>query len=254
MSKPPKKTMQIKPKKSLGQNWLINPRILDKITVAANISKKDLVIEIGPGTGNLTEKLAQKAGLVVAIEKDRRLIDILKGKFKNQANIKIIESDILTLGIETLNENGKFRIEDYHYKVVANIPYYITSRFLRKIFEEWPKPELIVLTIQKEVARRIMAKPPHMNLLALSVQYYSEPEIINYVSKGNYAAEKENIFFKLIRTGFSGKRKQLAVNLATNFNIKKGFILEKLKKIGINPHIRAENLSIKQWQELLKLL
>src|SRR3989344_1984409 len=186
MSKPPKKTMQIKPKKSLGQNWLINPRILDKITVAANISKKDLVIEIGPGTGNLTEKLAQKAGLVVAIEKDRRLIDILKGKFKNQANIKIIESDILTLGIETLNENGKFRIEDYHYKVVANIPYYITSRFLRKIFEEWPKPELIVLTIQKEVARRIMAKPPHMNLLALSVQYYSEPEIINYVSKGNF--------------------------------------------------------------------
>src|SRR3989338_3838064 len=167
------------PKKSLGQNFLVNPRILNKIVEAAEISEKDTILEVGPGTGNLTQKLAEKAGKVIAVEKDRRLIEQLKEKFKD-ANAEIVEFDVLKLNIETLIENLKLKIENY--KIVANIPYYITSRFLRTVFEKWPKPELIVLTIQKEVAQRIMAKPaqagkpPHMNLLALSVQYYSEPE------------------------------------------------------------------------------
>ena len=168
------------PKKSLGQNWLINPRILDEIISAAELNSNDIVVEIGPGTGNLTIKLVQKAGTVIGIEKDRRLIDYLNEKFKNQANVKIIEADILEF------DPCRLSLVAGRYKVIGNIPYYITSNLLRTIFESasWrmAQPQLIVLTIQKEVAQRIMAKPPHTNLLALSVQYYTEPEIISYVS------------------------------------------------------------------------
>src|SRR3989344_5827810 len=154
---------ELSPKKSLGQNFLINQGILDKIVSAAELCPDDTVLEIGPGTGNLTKPLSEKAGRVIAIEKDRRLIEDLKEKFKN-SNIEIIEGDILKLDIRKLFENCKLKIENYDYKVVGNIPYYITSNLLKTIFEKWPKPKLIVLTVQKEVAKRIIAKPPDMNL------------------------------------------------------------------------------------------
>src|SRR3989344_9497149 len=173
--------MKLTARKSLGQNFLINPHIIDKIVTTAKISKNDTVIEIGPGTGNLTKNLVEQAGKVIAIEKDHRLIELLEETLKNHPNVEIIEDDILKFDPEILNT--KYLIHNTGFKIVANIPYYITSNFLRIIFERWPKPELIVLMIQKEVAQRIMAKPPHMNLLALSVQYYSEPEIIGYISK-----------------------------------------------------------------------
>src|SRR3989338_2256443 len=224
------RSSDIKPKRSLGQNFLINQGILDKIVQAAEVGPKDTVVEVGPGTGNLTRKLSEKAKRVVAVEKDHRLIEELKEKFKN-SNVEIIEEDILKLKAESL----KLKVGEY--KIVANIPFYITSHFLRTVFEEWPKPKLIVLTIQKEVAQRIMAKPPHMNLLALSVQFYSSPKIVGYVSKGSFRpmpkvdsaiiklipqkdlpADK-NLFFKLIKAGFSGKRKQLLNTLAQKFGI-----------------------------------
>src|SRR3989344_38037 len=146
-------------KKSLGQNFLINPHILDKIVSVAEITKNDTVIEIGPGTGNLTKRLAEKSKRTIAIERDRELIPILKENLKDYTNIEIIEGDILKL-----NPTALLRYCATSYKIVANIPYYITSHLLKTVFEEWPKPELIVLTIQREVAQRIMAKPPHMNL------------------------------------------------------------------------------------------
>ena len=267
------------PKKSLGQNWLVNPRILDKIISAAEINSNDIVLEIGPGTGNLTVKLVQKvlqhgsgqAGTVIAIEKDHRLINNLREKFKNNYSIKIIESDVLKLNIEELFRNLKLEIRTYHYKVVGNIPYYITSNLLRTILEKWPKPELIVLTIQKEVAQRILAKPPHTNLLALSIQYYAEPEIVSYVSKNNFSpvpkvdsaiiklatrdkqqATKEETekLFKLLKTGFSGKRKQLASNLSKQLKIPKEKVVAIFEKLDLRPIIRAENLSLEQWKKL----
>ena len=262
--------LSITPKKSLGQNFLINSRILDKIAEAAEISKKDTVLEVGPGDGNLTQKLAQKAKKVIAVEKDRRLIDSLKEKFKD-TNVEIIEADILKLKIETLIENLKLRIENY--KVVGNIPYYITSKLIRTIFEDWPKPKLVVLTIQKEVAQRITAKPPRMNLLALSVQFFAEPKIISYVSKENFrpvpkvdsallriklrraqqSKEFTERFFKIARAGFSQKRKFLISNLK-GLGANKNELALIFKELGINQKSRAEELVLEDWRRLAQTI
>lgn len=263
--------MEIKPKKSLGQNFLVNAGILEKIVAAAKLSPDDTVLEIGPGTGNLTKLLSEKvlqqgsgqAGRIIAIEKDRRLIEDLKNKFPV---IKIIEEDVLDF------KPGEHGLKEGEYKIVANIPYYITSNLLKTIFEKWPRPKLIVLTIQKEVAKRIVAKPPDMSLLALSVQFYAEPKIIGYISRGSFrpmskvdsaiiklVPKKETpankaLFFKLAKAGFSGKRKQLVNNLAKNFGMMKGDLSGILNKIGIKPDNRAENLSLDQWINLSKFI
>ena len=259
----------------MGQNFLINQGILDKIIQAVEVEPEDIIIEVGPGTGNLTEKLAKKADQVIAIEKDRRLIELLKEKFKD-SNIEIVEGDALEVDIGNLllSSISLAYGRKVNYKVVGNIPYYITSNLLRTIFEKWPKPKLIVLTVQKEVAKRIVAKPPDMNLLALSVQFYSSPEIIGYVSKGSFrpmpkvdsaiikltphatqhAIEETERFFKLIKAGFSGKRKQLINNLVKNFGIMRENLLKIFEKTGLEPDIRAENLSLNQWIELSKFM
>ena len=255
--------MYLYAKKSLGQNFLVNPHIVDKIVSAAEISKDDIILEVGPGTGNLTKKLAEKARKVIAVEKDHRLIEPLKETLESCPNIEIIEADIL-----------RWCPSYTSYKIVANIPYYITSNFLRTVFEKWPAPNLIVLTIQREVAQRIMAKPPHMNLLALSIQYYSEPEIISYISKNNFRPvpkvdsavirlkhknnkhknkKQEEKLFNLIRVGFSEKRKQLVNNLA-KLGYSKKKIMDFTESKGINPKTRAEELNLEQWQELLRYL
>ncbi len=253
------RSLNIKPKKSLGQNFLVNQGVLDKIVEGAEVGPEDVVLEIGPGTGNLTLKLAKKAKRVIAIEKDRRLIEELREKFKN-TNVEIVEDDVLKLKIENLKLDN--------YKIVANIPYYITSNLLRTVFEKWPKPKLVVLTVQKEVAQRIMAKPPHMNLLALSVQFYSSPTIIGYVSKGSFrptpkvdsaiikiipkkdTPANKDIFFKLIKAGFAGKRKQLANNLSKKLDLPKDKVIGVLKESGLDEKARAENLSLDKWAEL----
>ena len=261
-----KTKMKISPKKSLGQNFLINAGILGKIVSTAELSSDDMVLEIGPGTGNLTKLLSEKvlqqgsgqAGRVIAIEKDHRLINGLRERFKN-TNVEIVEADVLKLGINELLENyntfikssyaeiiNKPKNKYFNYKVVGNIPYYITSHLLKTIFEKWPKPKLVVLTIQKEVAQRIMAKPPDMNLLALSVQLYAEPKIIGYVSRGSFrpipkvdsaiiklttydlqstTKTKIEIALKLAKKAFAGKRKQLKNTIGA----------EILNKAGIKP-------------------
>lgn len=255
----------------MGQNFLINPRVLDKIVAAAEITKENVVLEVGPGTGNLTKKLAEKAGKVIAVEKDRRLIETLKEKFRD-TNVEVIESDILTLDIWTLFKNSKLEIRNSNYKVVANIPYYITSHFLKTIFEKWPRPKLIVLTIQKEVAQRIVAKPPKMNLLALSVQFFTEPKIVGYISKENFRPRpkvdsaiikltpKEKLptadyekFFKIVRTGFSQRRKLLISNLE-KIDPDKNKPAAIFKKLKINPKSRAENLGLDDWIKLINQL
>src|SRR3989344_3805526 len=248
-------------KKSLGQNFLINQGVLDKIVTAAELDKDDTVIEIGPGTGVLTEKLVEKvrstgsgqAGRVIAIEKDARLIAQLKEKFKN-TNVDIVEGDILKIDPTPL-----LRYCATGYKLIGNIPYYITSHLLKTVFEKWPAPKLIVLMVQKEVAQRIMAKPPHMNLLALSVQFFAKPKIISYVSRGSFRPtpkvnsaiikltpirsdlELADRFFKLIKTAFAGKRKQLKNTVGK----------EILENTGIRPELRPEELSLEDWLRIV---
>ena len=246
--------MEIIPKKSLGQNFLVNKGIAQKILNAAEITNNDLVLEIGPGRGVLTEELRKKANRLIAVEKDHRLITDLKNMFREFSNVEIIEGDVLKF-----NPYSIFHIP---YKIVANIPYYITSHLLKTIFEKWPVPKVIVLMVQKEVAQRITAKPPHMNLLALSVQFFAEPKIISYVSRGSFRPipkvdsaiirltpkhEIWNIeygikdrFFKLIKTAFAGKRKQLKNTIG----------IEVLKNTGIKPESRPEELSLGDWLKL----
>ncbi len=251
-------------KKSLGQNFLINKGVLDKIVVAARLTKKDVVVEVGPGTGNLTHKLAATTRRLIAVEKDHRFINSLKEQFGESSNVEVIEDDILKF------DPKKYHLTAQNYKIVANIPYYITSHFLRTIFESWPQPSLIVLTIQKEVAQRLMAKPPHMNLLALSVQYYADPEIIMTVSRGSFrpipkvdsaivrlipriANDKlqvTNNLFLLIRSGFGEKRKQLASVLAKKLKLPKETIVVIFTSLDLPATIRAENLSLEQWGRL----
>lgn len=277
-----KNTEKIIPKKSLGQNFLVNEGVLNKIIIAAEIKKDDIILEVGPGTGNLTAKLVLEAKEVIAVEKDKRLISQLQKSFtkptfvnpitkvgfvKRGSLVKIVEGDILKFN------PGTYSLKSGGYKIVANIPYYITSHFLRMVFERWPKPELIVLMIQKEVAQRITAKPPHTNLLALSVQFFAYPQIVGTVSRGSFRpmpkvdsaiikltpknivqSEDSAKLFKITKFGFSEKRKQLLNNLSKNLKIDK----EKLKTVfdanGIRSDARAENLSLEEWEKLAKLL
>jgi len=250
----------IKPSLALGQNFLIDQNILKKIITAADIKKDDVILEVGPGIGQLTQELAKTAKKVVAVEKDKKMIQILKETLSEYANIEIIAEDIL-----------KFPLQMPSYKVVANIPYYLTSRLIRKLLESGAQPSVMVLMIQKEVAQRILATPPDMNLLALSVQYYADPKIISSVSRNCFlpkpnvdsaiiaitpkikvSKESSGLFFQLARAGFSQKRKQLANNLANVLDIKKEIIEHILLNNNISPKQRAETLSVEDWEKIVK--
>src|SRR3989344_23194 len=252
-------------KKSLGQNFLTDVKILNKIVNAADITPEDPVIEVGPGKGSMTDILSQRASRVIAVEKDFRLIPFLKERFSD-SNVEIIESDILKfIPREFLKEE--------RYKIVANIPYYITSHFIRLALEQWPQPEIIVLVVQKEVAERIMAKPPNMNLLALSVQMYADAKKIDMIKKGSFQpspkvdsaiirlkpGEKINSddakkIFNLMRLGFGEKRKQLASILTKKLEIRKEEIVDIFKRAGISPNARSENLGLDDWARLKQML
>lgn len=250
------------PTKRKGQNFLVNGKILEDIINAAELKLDDIILEIGPGLGVLTEKLAQKAKKVVAVELDKKLAAYLKEKFKNQPNVEIIQGDILKTDL-------RFKIEDLKYKLVANLPYNITGIVLRKFLSEAPKPNLMVLMVQKEVAERILAKNKKSAIISLMVAFYGKPEIIKFVSKNHFwprpkvdsallkitltnadrtqtnADINEHNFFKLVRQGFSHPRKQLIGNLA---KIEEKLTLKTIfQKLELNPKTRAEDLSLEQW-------
>lgn len=253
------------PKKSLGQNFITEKDILEKITKAALPSKEDIVIEIGAGIGTLTSFLAKYTKHVYAIEKDRHLIPILENTLKEKTNITILNEDVL-----------KFKIPVKKYKVVGNLPYYITSAIFRKFLEEENPPVLMVFTVQKEVAQRIVAHPPRMNLLAASVQFYATPEIIKNIPRNYFwpvpqvtssvlritpfpSPENSSVgfrkkFFKILSSGFSQPRKQLVNNLSRELQKEKKEIRGALEKSGVSPRQRAENLSIENWTKVAKNL
>lgn len=255
---------ELKPKKLLGQSFLNDHRVLRGIIQAADLSPRDVVLEVGPGLGVLTLELAKIAKKVVSVEKDPEMVHILKESLKNKKNVKIIEGDILKTKL-VLPKN---------YKIVANIPYYITSPLLRMFLERTEgKAKLFVLMVQKEVAQRICAKPPQMSMLAVSVQFYAKPEIVSYVSKACFwpqpkvdsavlritpYAPKPSInpkaFFEVVRAGFKQPRKQLGSNLAKGLLIQREKIEETLLKNGISPKQRAESLSVADWERLAKTL
>ncbi len=255
----------ITPKKSLGQNFLHDPNTLEKIIEIAGITPEMTVLEIGPGTGNLTRVLAREAARVIAVEIDDRLITLLRAEFAAQPHVEIVHGDILKLDLAE-------RLGDQPYRVVANLPYYITSAILRYLFEETArKPERIVVTVQREVAERIVAEPGDMSLLAVSVQFYGQPQIAMHLNPAAfwprpdvesavvqidvYAAPPVDIpdeptFFRVVRAGFGQKRKQLRNSLSAGLHLDKAQIDNLLNQCEIDPQRRAETLSLAEWAAL----
>ncbi len=253
-------------KKSLGQNFLRSGSALRSIVAAGRVAKGDTVLEIGPGRGALTEKLLEAGANVIAIEKDRLLIPILNEKFAiaiAENKLELIEGDILEMNADTL------KLKNTKYKLIANIPYYITGAVVRKFLEEENQPSLMVLLLQKEVAQRIVARDGKESILSIAVKAYSDPKYISKVdrkafspvpnvdsgivlfdniSKRFFEENKisETEFFEIMKTGFSQKRKKLGGNLKK--------IAERLDSqylLNIKDR-RAEELTLTDWQKLIK--
>ncbi|MBW6441067.1 16S rRNA (adenine(1518)-N(6)/adenine(1519)-N(6))-dimethyltransferase RsmA [Patescibacteria group bacterium] len=250
--------------KSLGQNFLIDETVLEKIIACSDLNDEDVVVEIGPGLGTLTEELAKKCKKVVAIEKDKKISEMLVGKFKN---VEVINGDILQMNISELvkkyAKNGKF-------KLVSNIPYYITSPIIKLFLENVVQPKAIVLLMQKEVAQRICAQPGKLSMIALAVQVYGKAEIIDFVKntsfypapkvdsailkikdiKHEFSDEYYRSLFRIMKMGFAAKRKKLANNLSAGLQIEKMQSEEFLLQAGLDLQVRAQELNIEQWRKL----
>ena len=263
----------LRPDKRLGQNFLIDPAALDRVVEAAGVMGDDTVLEIGPGLGSLTRYLAVVARQVIAVELDGRLLPALSQVLGPYANVRVVEGDILGFDPADLIAPGAAStpgpIETY--RVVANIPYYITSAVIRHLLEAEVRPICMVLTIQQEVAKRICALPGDMNLLALSVQVYGRPKIAAEIPAGAFypapkvdssvvrvdlysepviSEDRLDSFFRLAKAGFSQKRKTLRNSLSGGMHWPKNQTEEILQSAGIDPMRRAETLSLAEWSLL----
>lgn len=251
------------PKKSLGQHWLKDPEILADIAEAAELTSDDVVLEIGPGLGTLTSRLLTRANSVTAVEFDADLARKLPGQFPGK-KLTVVNQDILQFDLNQLPKN---------YKVVANVPYYITSKIVEKLMTAENKPSIAVLLVQKEVAERIAADPGDMSILAVSVQVFAEAELDVEVPRQFFTPppkvdsqvvvlrarnnplitpEDQRDFFRIVKAGFSAKRKKLRSSLSGGLGIDKIVAEELLKNAGISPDARAEDLAIEDWKRLLK--
>lgn len=268
------KKYNIKANKSLGQNFLISQEVIDTIVDCSKITKEDLVIEIGPGLGTLTKKLLEQAGKVICIELDTKMIEILKDRFSLYDNFELINSDVLKVDLQNIIKNEKEKGIIKNAKIVANLPYYITTPIIMKLLEEKLELESITVMIQKEVADRLIAIPGEKNTGAItySVYYYAESEGILEVPNNSFIPEPEvtskviklNIrkepvvtpknkekMFKIIKNAFMQKRKTLLNSLTNNKifeNKQQG--AEILKKLDINENIRPEELTLKQFEKI----
>jgi 16S rRNA (adenine1518-N6/adenine1519-N6)-dimethyltransferase len=252
------------PKKSLGQNFLIDPAALERIVEAAEIAPGAAVLEVGPGLGSLTRYLALAAERVVAVELDMGLIPVLEDVLGDFDNVEIVHGDILELDPARL-------MDQPGYWVVANIPYYITSNLIRHLLEAQHKPARLVLTVQREVAERITAKPGDMSLLALSVQVYGQARVVRRIPAGAFypppkvdssavrvdlfpqplvPPEDLDIFFRLAKAGFGQKRKTLRNSLSAGLHLSGSQAAALLEAAEIDPQRRAETLSIEEWKRL----
>jgi 16S rRNA (adenine1518-N6/adenine1519-N6)-dimethyltransferase len=277
----------VRAKKSLGQNFLHDRSYLAQIVEAAELSSHDLVLEIGPGTGSLTQELSAAAGGVVAVELDDRLIVPLRAQFATQfERVQIVHGDILELDPPGLVEQLALQMQEYaklpagvdvaapSYKVAANLPYYITSAVLRQLLEARRPPRLAVVLVQLEVAQRICAQQGDMSLLAVSIQYYARPQFVQRVPAGAfrpvpkvdsailrldvYTQPLVNVdpsrFFHVVRAGFGQKRKQLLNSLSAGLGRSKVDVGTALGCAAIDPSRRAETLSLEEWAALCRCL
>ncbi len=263
----------IRPSKGLGQNLLVAEWAYERIVAASDLAEADHVLEIGPGLGTLTRYLADRAGQVTAVELDARRVAVLKETLQGRSNVRVVQGDILELDPQALISTGAGRQE--HYKVVANLPYYITSRVLRHLLSACIRPGLLTLMVQKEVAERIVAPAGSMSLLAVSVQAYGDPEVICSVPASafyprpkvasavmtirTYAEplvpeEMIGPFFRVVRAGFQQKRKQLHNSLGANLGLPPDRIDSALLAARIARETRPQALGVDDWLGLTRAL
>lgn len=251
-------------KKSLGQNFLNNPGALTKIVEAGELKPGEIVLEIGPGKGALTEKLLETGAKVIAVEKDDRLVPFLEEKYGKNPHFKLIHGDILELSLEKILSEG-----EKSFKIIANLPYYITGAFFEKVFSADMLPERIVVLLQKEVSERIVARDGKESILSQSIKAYGTPKYITTVSRGSFSPApnvdsaviqitqiskqrflelevSENAFFTVLKRGFAHKRKLLKGNLEVSEEV--------LVSCAIAPSARAEELTTRQWFCIAKQL
>ena len=254
----------IKPKKSLGQNFLIEPAGLNKVVVAAELTKEDEVLEIGAGLGSLTYLLAQTSRQVVAVEIDKAMLPPLRQALAEFENVRVIGGDILELKPDEL-------MQGQDYVVVANIPYYISSAIIRHLMAASKRPKRVVLTVQKEVAERVLARDGKMSLLSLSVQLFGQVSMAGVIPAGSFLPtpevdsavlkvelysqplvplDQQEAFFKLAHAGFGQKRKTLRNSLSAGLALTASQVETLLHEGGIDPKRRAETLSILEWKRL----
>ena len=263
------KQYKITANKKLGQNFLVDEKIIEEIIKAANISKKDLIIEIGPGIGSLTKSIIPNAGKTICIELDKKMANIISNRFKNE--VEIINEDILKVDLKKIAEQNK----DKNIKVVANLPYYITTPIIMKLLESNLELESITVMVQKEVAERLIAKPGDSlsGAITYTVYYYAigtkitevpnnsfipKPEVTSQVIKLTlrkepitYIENKEK-FFEIIKLAFMQRRKTLVNSLANSKIATKQKIEQILDELNIEKNIRAENLTMEQFAEIAK--
>ncbi len=258
----------LRPRKELGQNFLLDEKMLRRIVTAAEVGAEDTILEVGAGPGSLTRLLAEKARAVVAVELDGGLVEILRRAVAAYPHVEIVRGDILALDpAELLGPD----VQSLHYKVVANLPYYITSAILRHLLEADVKPTLLVVTVQREVAHRLVAAPGQMSLLAVSVQFYGRPRIVARIPAGSFypapqvdsavvridlhrhpllPAEEAACFFEVVRAGFGQRRKQLRNALAGGLSLPPARVAVALERAAVDSRRRAQTLSLEEWERV----
>lgn len=264
----------IKANKSLGQNFLIKEEVVEQIVESAKIEKEDLVIEVGPGLGSLTKYLLEKAGKVICIELDKKMIEILNDRFFLYSNFELLNQDVLKVDLKELIQKEKLEGKIKHVKIVANLPYYITTPIMMKLLEEQLEIESITVMIQKEVADRLITVPGEKETGAITytVYYYATAQGVIEVQKDSFIPEPEvtskvitlkirkkppvqtknnGMMFKIIKNAFMQRRKTLANALVNTkiFNNKEDAV-QALKEIGLDENIRAEKLTLEDFANL----
>jgi len=261
---------QLHLRKGLGQHLLADPNVLDKIVQAAELTADSLVLEIGPGLGTLTRALARVAGRVIAVELDEAMVRVLRQELAGLPNLELVMGDILQLEPAALLASVT-GAAGQPYTVVANLPYYITSAVIRHLLECRRPPRRLVLTVQREVAQRIVAAPGDMSLLAVSVQFYGQPRLVARIPAGAFIPPPKvdsaviridahaappvevpgaSLFFRVVRAGFSQKRKQLRNSLSAGLGMSSQQVLDLMARAGIQPQRRAQTLSLAEWAAL----
>lgn len=263
--------MEVKAKKSLGQNFLKDEGVLNALIEIAAVQPGDQIFEIGPGTGLLTQKLATAGAKVLAIELDHQLVNRLNQHFIESDSVSILEGNILDVHLEELLKHAGYEFQQY--KVVANIPYYITAPIIRTLLSLSCQASSITLMVQNEVADRLIAKPGDMSIVSVMAQYYAHVEkklfvprtvfdpvpevdsaVIYLVPTRRFDDAEDRRVFRVVRAGFSARRKTLSNNLSNAFHVEKARIEQLFSALGIAPMIRAQELSVTEWRALSDLI